>query len=746
MPFTGSASLVSNLLSQNGHRLNEAGNASRELKSRYANHSVYTKFEDSTSIGTFTCTKKIRPQKITISEKLSYCDSIYVDKDVDRLYTYDSILGIDYDQYTKGRQFILVADETDILDANLPASGASYSDKQVLFCGYNKPGGAIDFNSVRLTHEWVGIEELLNEIKISGIYTNSVNTDTITSARSLSSARCIFNEDGNKDRSQFEDTSEIGGAKYFFNKSGIGQTVFWSLKNILLYIKWFYCTSGSPIIALDTGDRGLKLIEYVSNYIDIDFTRMNETELPDIEPMDFDIEGMGVLDAIKKVLAESKKYMLYKAYRCDGKVNIGYRSKIAISSTDRFAEDNPMLFRIGVQGATTASTNLINAGNVNLNRETKNIGRVIVLGDYLRINTLCTSLAYSSFASNLSSDPEAYASISGLTTFTDRLALVLTATNHLETYQQNYSVIPTNMLNVTLSDLGANMAAYNGESTSLKIFDGLKCLEFSREFIAGGTTEVEGKKIRDMGVFIASPSDPYDYSGTDYIQALRYDQTNYYYYITPIQAAILNFSVSHEDNKNRSGIILSELGGGQENINTDTGKTPVGEYLYTSIIPHFDVAIKFFSGYSVSSPVPLFIRTNVRTDYRIKGIAQITGYDDTIHSTEIVEDKDFKLTINYKDATYDGSGSFSNVTNGYLQADDATILQKIQDKAQSLLDKYNVVQNSGFVDFNGYQCYIKVGDWSDKFTGAGRDINTPVVVNTITFDLTKKLTTVGFGS
>lgn len=746
MPFAGTAAAISTLLAMDGHKLNEAGNPSRELKSRYGNHSVYTKFEDTDSIGTFTCTKKIRPQKIFISEKLSTCMSIYVDKDVDRLYTYDSLLGIDYDAYTKGRQFILVADETEVLDASLPASGDSYTSKEVLFCGYNKPGGAIDFNSVRLTHEWVGIEELLNEVKISGIYTNSVNSETETSTRSLSSARCIFNEDGNKDRSQITESSEIGGAKYFFNKSGIGQTEFWSCKNILLYIKWFYCTANSPIIALDSGDRGLNLINYISNYINIDFERMNETDLPDIDPMNLDLEGMGVLDAIKKVLKESKKYMLYKAYRCDGKVTIGYRSKIAVTTTERFPEDNPMLFRIGVQGASTASTNLVNAGNINLNRETKNVGRVIVLGDYLRINTLCTSLAYSTFASNLSSDPDTYSAVAGLTTFTDRLALVLTATHHLETWQQNYQVIPTNMLSVALSDIGANMTTYNGESTSLKIFDGLKCLEFSREFIVGGVTEVEGKKVRDMGCFIALPSTPYDYNGTDYIQALRYDDTNYYYYITPLESVQNNFSLKHEDKKNRSAIILCEANGGKDNINADTGKTPFGEYQYSSIVPYFNIAIRFFDGYDDSNPVPLFIRTNVRTDYRIKGIAQIAGYDSDIHSTEIVEDMDFKLSINYKDATYDGAGNFTNVTNGFINADDDLILQKIQAKAEALLEKYTVIQNSGFVDFNGYQNYIKVGDWSDKFTGSGRDINTPVVVNTITFDLTKKLTTVAFGS
>jgi len=191
---------------------------------------------------------------------------------------------------------------------------------------------------------------------------------------------------------------------------------------------------------------------------------------------------------------------------------------------------------------------------------------------------------------------------------------------------------------------------------------------------------------------------------------------------------------------------LCEANGGKDNVNAATGKTPFGEYQHTSIIPYFNIAIRFFDGYDDSNPVPLFIRTNVRTDYRIKGIAQIAGYDADIHNTEIVEDMDFKLSINYKDATYDGAGNFTNVTNGFLHADDATILQKIQEKAEALLAKYNVIQNSGFVDFNGYQNYIKVGDWSDKFTGTGRDINTPVVVSTITYDLTKKLTTVAFGS
>lgn len=741
MPFAGTSAAISTLIAEEGYRLNESGNDSRELLARNTNHSVYTKFEDTTTPASYTCTKKIVPTKVFINEDTSICKSVYVDKTIDRLYSLDSILGVDYDQYTKGRQFIFVANEPGVLDADLPAEGAAYTSKLPIFIGYNKPGAAIDFNSVRMSPEWVGIEELLNEIKISGIYTNAVNSPTITSDRSLSSERCVFNESGRKDRSEYEDNTEIGGAKYFFNKSGIGQTKFWSLKNILLYIKWFYCTASSPIIALDTGDRGLNLINYVADYINFDLARMNETDLPDIEPMDFDIEGLGVLDAIKKVLKESKKYMLYKAYRIDGKVTIGYRAKF---HTDRFAEDNPMLLRIGVQNAATASTNLINSANINLNRETKNIGRVIVLGDYLRINTLCSTLAYSGFSDNLSSSYESYVSSGGLSAFTDRLRMILTSTNLIETWQQNYAIENGNMLTLTLADLSADMTSYNGETTSLKLFDGLKLLEFKREFLTGNTT-IEGEQVRDIGVYIAKPSDPYDFDGTDYIQPLVNDGSTSYYFIAPAESLQDVFSVKHNEDKNKSSLIVCEANGGEQNINSDTGKTPFGEYQYTSTVEVSDIASSFFGGYSASNPIPIFIRTNVRTDYRIKGIAQIAGYEPTIHSTEIVEDMDFKLSISHKDATYDG-GAFTNNTNGFLDPLDETILEKIQYKAQSILDKYRVIQNSGFADFNGYQVYIKVGDWSDKFTGSGRDINTPVVVSSLVFDFERRMTTVAFGS
>ena len=728
-------------MDNDGNPLASIDSGQAELKSRYANHSVFTKFEDSTSYEDFICTKNIRPKKIFISDKLSKCDSVYVDRDLTEIAHYDGLLGIDFGEYQKGRQFILVVNETDVADAALPAGGSTYdNNKEVMFCGYNRPGAALDLNNVAVTYEWHGIEELLNEIKVCGIYSHGINTPTITGTDNYSSAKCIFNENGERDRSTYEEIL-IGTRHYYFNKSGIGKTDFWSIKHMLFYLKWLYCSPASPLIDLPNG-LGLKLIAYVSDYINLNLGLIDKTELDTIVPKNFSIENFGVLDAIKEVLKQSKSYMMYKAYTCDGGVTIGYRKKKSIQA-DRDEGDQPMLIRIGKTGEPASAQDLSAGGNINCNRETKNLGRVVVLGDYLRFNSLATSLAHSSFTGVLSSDPEEYSQASGLTAFADRLALVLTATNLIETYQQNYAVIPTNMLNVTIADLGANLAEYNNESTDVKLFDGLKTLEFGRE-LSKGTNIDAAQKTRDAGVYVAKPSDPRLNAddGLDWVYPLLYDETNYYYFIQPVEKLQNGFSVKHESGLH-SALILLEANGDNDN---DTGLTEFGQYQEKSIINHLDVASEFFPDYDETNPVPFFARVNVRSDYRIKGIAEIEDYDENIHYTEIVQDPDFKLSISFKDAEYDGAGGFIDIYDGFLNGTDGEILLQIQDKAESLLEKYIVCQNSGQKHLDGFQTTLKIGDWFDKLVGEDRDIIAPSVIAQVEYDLDNKSTTLSLGS
>ena len=104
---------------------------------------------------------------------------------------------------------------------------------------------------------------------------------------------------------------------------------------------------------------------------------------------------------------------------------------------------------------------------------------------------------------------------------------------------------------------------------------------------------------------------------------------------------------------------------------------------------------------------------------------------------------DFKLTTQYKDATY-ADGAFTNTTNGFINADDVSILVKIQAKADALKRKYESLQNSGNIVLDGYQSEIKIGDYAEKITGTGRDINTPLIVSKITFDFNSKKTMLAF--
>ena len=708
----------------------------------YGNQSVYTKYELNSTIGTYDCDRNLVAISCEITEDESSATLSLVDITKTKASDYDEQQGVNFDSYEKGRQFVLICAEEDVLNEDLPADGDPYSnDKQVIFSGYNFKGASLDLSLNDYMVEFTGVEHLLNEIKISGCLIGGFSSPTITNPGDrLSNSKCIFNENSRPDRQKYFSSDNQDGT-YRFNKSGIGNTEYWELQEILEYVVNFYCVSTSPLIALDENNMGLKMITYVSNYINVQWAELTNIALLHITPMDFSIEGMGVFDALLKIVAETKKFMIYKAYTTQGKCSIGFRNKYA-DIAERPEGDLPMVIDIGQFKAITSGSNVLESATIHMNRETKNIGRVIVLGDFLRINTLCTTINYPEFDANFSTNAEEFTAIGGLTSFIDRLSLVLTDTNHESTYQQNYVVVPDKVLDTTLADLGADLTEFNGEPDTLKIFEGLKCLEFGRD-LAKGDSNDSSKSIRDIAVFIAHPSDPRTEPGDsyDYIYPLMYDGSHYYYFITPIESVSDSFSAKHDDSSH-SSLIIAEVNGDNTG---DTGLTDFGQYQSKSSIQHNNIAVEFFPNYDITKTLLLFARLNVKTDYRIKGIAQIDDYDEEIHSTMIVIDEDFKLTVQQSDAEY-SAGSFTPLTDGYLEADDNNVLERLQNKADALLLKYKVIQNSGGGGLAGLQFVFKNGDWLDKFTGTGRDVNTPLVVRGVEFNFEEKTTTLRFGS
>lgn len=709
----------------------------------FGNQSVYSKYENSSTIGTYDCDRNLVALSCEIKENESSAKMELVDVTKTKVSDFDGVQGVHFDEYVKGRQFILICSEEDVLNDDLPADGDPYgNDKQVIFSGYNFNGGNIDLEKTRFMVDFIGVEHLLNEIKISGCLIGGFASPNIENPGDrLSNSKCIFNENSRPDREAHFSSSNTDNT-FRFNKSGIGNTAYWEIQEILQYVVNFYCKSTSPLIALDTNNMGLKLISYISNYIKWEWGQISSFDLINLRPMDFVLEGMGVFDALLKIVAETKKYMLYKAYTTQGKVSLSVRVKYA-NVTEREEGDLPMVIDIGQFKAITSGSNILNSSTIHMNRETRNVGRVILLGDFLRLNTLCTTLAYAEFAGNFSDNETAYNSAGGLSSFTDRILLVLTDTTSTEPYQQNYSAVPTNqanLLGLTLADLGFDPTEHNGEPDTLDVFEGLKCLEFSRDFPRGETID-STKSTRDISVYVAKPSQPRDSGGTEYIFPLIYDGSTYYYFIVPIEKVSADFNAKHEDGSH-SSLIIGESGGDKEN---DTGLTEFGQYQLKSEIAHSDVSSNFFTNYNITKPIPLFARLSVKTDYRIKGIAQVDDYDETQHSTIILIDEDFKLTTQYKDATY-SEGAFTDITDGYINANDSNVLEKIQEKAESILQKYLVVQNSGSGSLSGFQFVFKNGDWLEKITGTGRDINTPLVVSEVSFDFQAKKSTLNFGS
>lgn len=742
---------------KNGNPLANTDSGQAELLDRNANHVVYTKFEDTASIGSYACDRNISASTVSISEYTSVCETILVDETKTKLSSYDTLYGINYASYVKGRQFIIIVDQTGVADASLPADGAAYSaeNQVVIFSGYNKPGIALDFNALRVHMDWIGVENLLNEVKIFGCYTKNVTTPNWPASGSvglkvLSNNKCIFNENGRGDLNSENLKSDVG--KYYFNKSGMKHSTVWTLEKILRYVVEWYTKVDSELIALDNR-LGLNLIAYIGNYIDFDYRDLEISGFADIVPYDFSIEGLGVLEAIQKIIEESKSYCMYKGYCNNGAVTISYQSKYA-DTTNRGTEvDQPMLIRIGALNDVADGTILYNSANIKLNRETKNIGRVIVAGDFLAINTLATSCAYpqegskEAFSGLFSTNKDTYSAIGGLTTFTDRMALVLTDTQRVaDINEQRYVAIPTNLMSLTIADVTADLNQYQTasfqEADTTKIFDTLKACKINR-FLDQGTITEQSVSRRDVGVYIGHPSDNEVRSPEtlEYVYPTIKVASDEFYFITPIENQDVGIEAKIDTDEHGSILIY----GNSTDLNEDTGFTNFREYLYKSEMLPFEAAYGF-SNYNVTNPAPLWVRANIKTDYRIKGIATISGYDNAIHETMIVYDNDFKLSLNYKDATYNGAGSFSNITNGFINASDNTVLQKLQEKAEAILAKYRVIQNSGYCELNGVQLYFKVGDWIDKFVGSGRNIETPAMVESIIFDFQNKKTTLTFGS
>lgn len=741
---------------KNGNPCANVDSSQAQLLPRDTNHVCYSKFEDSSTLASYTCDRKIHVTTVSLSEFNSVCESIIVDPTVTKLSSFDATYGVNFDSYVKGRQFILVVDKTGTLDADLPAQNAPYSanNQVIIFSGYSKKGATLDLNDLRFHMDWVGVENLLNEIKIHGCYTKNVTTPSYPPAGSvglkvLSDNLCIFNQNGrgnlNSEIGEGEVSLDSDGdiltGKYYFNNSGLKHSTTWTLEKILRYVVEWYTKATSEIISNDR-KLGLNTLTYIANYIDFDYRHLGKTDFKSIVPYDFSLEGLTVLEAIEKIFKESKKYCLYKGYTGTGKVTLSYRIKNS-DAVNRGTDDLGMRITINDIDAVPTAYDVYNDANINLNRDTKNIGRVIVLGDFLRINTLMTSVANADFSGLFSTNKDTYSAIAGLTTFTDRIQLCLTDTKRTnDINEQSYVAVPTNNMDLTIADVTADLNQYNSEPDTTKIFDTLKALKINRELDAGTLTE-KSIKEKDIQVFLAHPSisEVRSPETSNYIYPTIKVGSDTFYFITPLE----NKDIEIDGKLNTEDFSSILIFGNTTELNDETSMTNFKEYLYKSEIEYNEPSFGF-TNYNITNPAPIWARANVVTDYQIKGISQIAGFDNDIHETHIVYDDSFKLSISYKDAEYNGAGSFSNITNGFINASDSAVLQKIQEKADSIMDKLAVIQNSGFCNLNGVQYYMKIGDWVEKFASSNRDIESPVLISNITFDFQEKKTTLFFGS
>jgi len=730
-------------------------------------HSVARVFSSTTSgIPTYVYTNKVKAHYIDISKKRSTCSVTIQDDTLDQIVDYDGNYGIGLNSNVDGYDYLLVLAESS--KANITTAGNYANDKIVLFSGYNRGSYSIDLDEKRVSGGYVGIEEMLNEIKVDGIL--EVNHENAPSSQNLNGdigthqvnyydCKVIFNEKGVPD-------NFIGQLKYsytinrdstppvvgltsvgVFDKSGLQEAGFWNCEEILDYLMAVYLSHNPELrLFLDQADR----LDYVSKFLGFDYGSLSRSDLADIEPKDFDITGMGLLDAIYKVLDQSRRYSVSKKYKQNGKAIIGLRANSKAQRIADNSSDIPYKLQIGEAGAAAVKLDIVESANLNLNRENKSVGRVVVRGGYLHINTLITTWGDNTVTPAASNSKTAYSAASNSENFTDHLnALAVDYTASKKGVpSQTYNIINTGMRGDLLNaNLSVTLADFN-ETIDQEIFKTEKLVEI-KPFLFKAYSEASSRPTEELAIYVAHPKEDSDLKESP---ILSVSGTNFIY-IQPIEGGKdeqLKMRAKFKADGKAEFVITSSA----DKKDEDRTEHRFKEYIDNSTVPQ---PLKYPTSRGIDTPeIPLYIRCAVKTDYRLRGIAEIAGYDDDKHRTLYIDDREaVNIALQYKDKTYDGEGGWDNLTDGWIDGAgtaEKLVLSKLQSQAEAILDKYaGSPQNSGYVELNGCQHAMKPGDMIDEFeetagTTGDRGFDFEAVVNKVGYDLVERKTIINFGA
>ncbi|PCJ55329.1 MAG: hypothetical protein COA79_21035 [Planctomycetota bacterium] len=718
-------------------------------------HSVARVFQITTDdFPTYVYTNKVKAKYIEISKKKSVCSIMLNDKSINEISEYDGQYGVGLNSNVDGYEFFLVLAEPDGDD--IPIEGNYEDNKVVLFSGYNRCSYAVALGQKHLSAGYVGIEEITNEIKIDGIlevdhsYTSSsiLSGEIGSNQVKFYTRKTIFNEKGLRDcfngQLKVETTTRDNssgvvstsmGKFSVFDKTGIANTTHWNCAQILEFIINVYFLENIDIRKLlDQKDR----IEFISKFARIDISNINNSDLSEMTPIDFDLTGMGFLEAVYKILDESRRYSISKRYETDGIAKIGLRANSKTQRATDNDSDVPIKIPIGEANKPAKRTDIFEKGNVNLNRENKSVGRVVVRSGHLWINTLASTWYINPVFPHASSSTESYVSVGHSDSFSSHPHLV--CTDYTESKKgipsQTYHMMNSRLVGDWLaSDLGVNLVDFN-ESLDQNIFLNEKILEI-KPFLFKPYSHSGALSTEDMGVYTALPVAKSD---GEYSPVINEE----FIFIQPIIGSKDDdWKIAFKYKAGNFGEFVAYAGADKDT--SESGKHRFKEYIDNSPVPSTS---KYPENRGVvTKEIPLYVRCAVKTDYRLRGIAEIPSYDPKKHRTVYVDDNEIEFALQYRDYYYD-EGGWVELPNGWLSDGKAEVeaLSKLQKKSEAILDKLIYVANSGFVNLNGVQFSIKVGDMIDEFEGTNRSFDFEAIINKVSYNLELKRTAISYGA
>lgn len=703
-------------------------------------------------------TNKIKASQINISKKYSKCSVVIQDSDLTQIADYEGQYGIGLNSNIDGYDYMLVLSEDS--KANIETSGIYLADKIVLFSGYNRGTYAADLDDLYLTCKYTGIEEMLNEIKIDGILevdhshmsTELLSGEITPQQTKYYNNKAIFNENGEKDlfdgyvEADFvhEDLDLQVVAKgrdivSVFDKTGLQTTHHWNCLDIILYLIGIYHDKCFDIrVKLEQQYR----MEYATRFVRFDIGSILRSDLDDMIPIDFNLTGMGLLDAIYKIADESRKYSISKRYESDGVALVGLRANGKAQRQSDNSGDIPLKLQIGEYQAAAVRLDGVESANINMNRENKSVGRVVVRSGHLWINTISTTWG-SNVQDPIDSNSKTSKNLAAYSNFSGHLSLMCSDYTESKTGvpAQTYHIITSFMLDKYLgADIGMTLSDFN-ETLDYEIFETEKIASIkSSLFLPYGNSG--SRLLEDMQVYTAYMKQ--NTSESKWSPVLE-DGSDRFHFIQPIaggQDDRFKIAIKHRSKGFGSFIVYS---------NADKNDNGLSEHKFKEYIDNSEVpaANKYSKNRGVdTNEIPLYIRCSIKTDYRLKGIAEIAGYDSYKHRTIYVDDNEVNFAIQYKDKTYDGNGGWVNLADGFIDGvgtAEKTALAGLQSKAEAVLFKYTNTANSGTTTLNGCQSAFKPGDMIDEFQGTGRGFDFEAIINKVSLDLIERKTIINYG-